>query len=317
MWTRWAQAVREWAYRDNGNSQPSVRIGVALGGGFARCLAHVGVLQVFEEQRIPIHAIAGISSGAMVAAAYASGTPLEEIVSTGACTSFSSYARWTLSRVGLASNERMAPYLRKILRHTRFEEMQKPVAVVATDLVTGAPVVFRDQGDIVDPIRASCAYPGLFLPVEINGRWLVDGAISANVPVSAVAQMGATHVIAVYLQTVPETGSRPASIFQVVSRCFAIMQDRMIADWRQGAHLMIEPDVRTFAWDDFGRVSRLVAAGRAAALEALPQIRAWLEPRSLAHDVRYSHRRRSSNPRPAGPVSQPRKVGQLGTGSSS
>lgn len=276
MWRRWRRAIRHWAHRGRTDGAEPVRIGLALGGGFARCLAHVGVLQVFEEHQIPVHAIAGISSGAIIAAAYASGTPLDEIISTGARTSFSSYARWTLSRAGLATNERMALYLRKVLRHTRFEQMQTPLAVVATDLETGQPAVFKDRGDIIAPVRASCAYPGLFLPVEIDGRWLVDGAISTNVPVDAVTAMGATHVVAVHLHTVAGTDGRPTSIFQVVSRCFAIMQDRMSTNCWQVAHLLLEPDVKAFAWDDFGRVPQLVEAGQQAALAALPRLKGWL-----------------------------------------
>lgn len=275
MWREWVTAIRSWAHQD---AAAPPRIGLALGGGFARSLAHVGVLEVFEQHHIPIHAIAGISSGSVIASAYASGTPLAEMVSAAACTTFSSYARWTMSRLGLATNERMEPYLRRMLRATRFEQMRLPLAVVATDLATGAEVVFRDRGDIIAPVRASCAYPGLFLPVEIEGRPLVDGAMSAGVPVDAVRRLGATHVIAVSLHTVTGDSLPPTNMFQVVSQCFAIMQDRMIAEWREAAHLVIEPQVAGFAWNAFDRSDHLVEAGRQAALAALPQIQAWLRP---------------------------------------
>jgi len=271
---RWIRAVREWAHR--GREPAPVRIGVALGGGFARVLAHAGVLQVLEENRVPVHAIAGISSGAIFAAGYAGGSSIQQMISTGALTSFSSYARWTLSRMGLATNDRMRTYLKKTLPATRFEQMRIPLAVVATDLTTGQPAVFRDAGDVLDPLRASCAYPGLFLPVEIGGRWLVDGGISLQVPVEAAAALGATHVVAVYLRTGPHSDAGPGNIFQVVSRCFAIMQDRLIMEWERIPHVVIEPEVAEFAWDAFDRVPELVEAGRQAALSVLPQIRGWL-----------------------------------------
>jgi NTE family protein len=181
-----------------------------------------------------------------------------------------------VSKLGLAVNDRMTNYLEKILLHTRFEEMRIPLGVVATDLESGEPVLFRDSGDVIDPIRASCAYPGFFLPVKVAGRWLVDGGISVNVPVEAAAEMGATHVLAVYLRTAPERNGRPANIFQVVSRCFAILQDRLGTEWEDIPNLCIEPNVRDFAWDDFERVPEMVAAGREAALAALPQIQKWL-----------------------------------------
>ncbi len=258
-------------------ARPEVRIGVALGGGFARVMTHVGVLQALEEHHIPVHAIAGISSGAIIAAAYAAGSTIEDMKSKGAMTTFSSYARWTVSKLGLATNERMTTYLNRILRETRFERMRIPLAVVATDLVTGVPVVFQGKGDVVDPIRASCAYPGFFLPVRIGEQWLVDGGISVNVPVEATAALGATHVVAVYLRTALQENGHPANIFQLVSRCFAIMQDRLSMEWRAAPHLVVQPDVRDFAWDDFDRVPEMVEAGRAAALAAIPQIRAWLK----------------------------------------
>ena len=274
MWRRWTQAVRDWAYRGRPEVAP-VRIGVALSGGFARVMTHVGVLQVLEENHIPVYAITGISSGAIIAAAYAAGSTTEEIKSTGAMTSFSSYARWTLSKLGLAVNDRMTTYLQKILLHTRFEEMRIRLGVVATDLTTGQPVVFQGLGDVIDPIRATCAYPGFFLPVEIGGRWLVDGGISVNAPVEAAAELGATHVLAVYLRTAPESNGPPGNIFQVVSRSFAIMQDRLRMEWEHIPHLVLEPDVTDFAWDDFDRVPEMVEAGRRAALAALPQIQRW------------------------------------------
>jgi len=275
MWRQWVRAVRTWAHQGKGAWEPP-RIGLALGGGFARCLAHVGIIQVLEENQIPLHAIAGISSGAVVAAAYASGTPLDVVLSEGAATSFSRFAKWTLSRMGLASNERMNTYLQKILRSTRFEDMRIPLAVVATDLVTGSAVAFRGRGDIIAPVRASCAYPGMFLPVEIDGRWLVDGAIAANVPVAALLDMGCTRVVAVSLQTVNGEKEPPGNVFQVVSRCFAIMQERLVAEWREQAHLVLEPDVSGFAWDDYGRGNELVLTGRKTALSALPALQAWL-----------------------------------------
>jgi NTE family protein len=158
------------------------KIGVALGGGFARGIAHAGVLKIFEQHRIPIHCITGVSAGAIVAAAYASGATPSEIATAGCSLRFGDIARWSLGRMGFVASERMKRFLERLLKNYRFEEMPIPLGVLATDVVTGETVPFYGTGDVFVPIRASCAYPGLFHPVRYNGKVLVDGAISMEIP---------------------------------------------------------------------------------------------------------------------------------------
>ena len=158
------------------------RIGLALGGGFARGIAHAGVLEVFERYNIPIHCITGVSAGSIVAAAYASGASPAEIAQAGCAMRFGDVARWSISRMGFVVNERMRRFLERLLKAYRFEDMKIPLGVLATDLVTGQPVCFRDRGDVFLPVRASCAYPGLFQPVIYEHQSLVDGAISMEIP---------------------------------------------------------------------------------------------------------------------------------------
>jgi NTE family protein len=251
------------------------RIGLALGGGFARGIAHVGVLQALERHRIPIHAIAGVSAGAMVAAAYASGTSPEEIQQIGCSMRFNHVARWTISRMGLAASERMTPFLLRLLKNYQFEQMRIPLAVVATDLTTGQPAVFRDSGDVLLPIRASCSYPGLYQPVRVNGYFLVDGAMAMEIPAQAVRDLGATHVISVHI-AMAGLPSAPRNLFHVVNRCFQILQIRTEPAWRACSDIVIEPDLQGLSWDAFECGEQMVAAGEAATLAVLPQIEAWL-----------------------------------------
>src|ERR1700731_4301312 len=153
----------------------SARSGVALalGGGFARGFAHLGVLQVLEENHIAISHIAGTSVGSILGAAYASGASLARIIETCRTLRFRDIARWRVSRLGLASNQRLENLIERVFESRQFEDLHIPLAVVATDLNSGEPVVFT-QGDLVDAIRASCAFPGLFEPVEIGTRCLAD-----------------------------------------------------------------------------------------------------------------------------------------------
>jgi NTE family protein len=247
-------------------------IGLALGGGFARGIAHIGVLQVFEEEEIKISHIAGVSAGAIIAAAYASGTPLARVESVGRKMRFSDLARWTISRMGLVTSERMTGFLRRLLTVYEFERMKIPLAVVATDLAYGDPRIFKDRGDVILPIRASCSYPGLFMPVQMDGNHLVDGAISMDVPAAAVRAMGARSVVAVSLRA-PECSVDTDNMLSVVNRCIQILQERTEDEWRQEADVVVEPDVAGFAWDGFENTDKIVMAGRAAALAALPAIK--------------------------------------------
>jgi NTE family protein len=247
------------------------RVGLALAGGFARGIAHIGVLRVLREAGIPIDVVAGTSVGALIGAAYCAGTPLEEMERIGATTSFTDFGRWTPSWLGLATNQRLEKFLAKFTSVKTFEEMFIPLAIATTDINAGVSVYYS-RGPVGLPLRASCAYPGLFVPIQFEGRTLVDGFLTAPVPVEGTLLLGADVVIAVYL----EAGNveQPRTFTDVLSRSFTIIQRHSDLTWRQQADVIIEPDVTPFVWDDFTKTPDMVAAGAAAALAALPQIRA-------------------------------------------
>jgi NTE family protein len=251
-----------------------IRIGLALGGGFARGIAHAGVLKVLEQHNVPIHCITGVSAGSIVAAAYASGVTPDEIARAGCSMRFGDVGRWNLGRLGLLASGRMNRFLKRLLKTHRFEEMNIPLGVLATDLSTGNPVTFSGTGEVFESIRASCSYPGLFQPVRCHGRLLVDGAMSMEIPAELCRQLGATHVISVQLPA-GGPGSQPSNLFQVVHRCFQILQSTSEHGWRSASDLVIAPDVGKVVWNGFSSGSELIQAGEAAALAALPHIQEW------------------------------------------
>ncbi len=267
----WLAGFRKKPHPPEPVPQEPPRIGIALGGGFARGLAHIGVLRVLENSGVPIHCITGVSAGAIAAAAYASGATTAEIERLAVSMRFGDVARWSIGRLGFAGNERMERFLRKLLKQFRFEDMPMPLGVVATDIVTGEPVLFHGKGDVILPIRASCAYPGLFQPVPYGDRMLVDGAMSMEVPARLARSLGATHVISVHLP-MQNNASRPRNVFQVVNRCFQIMQTRTEDGWRRQSDIVIAPDVRGIEWDAFKSAQQLMDAGRRATEAALPQL---------------------------------------------
>jgi NTE family protein len=256
-------------------------IGLALGGGFARGLAHIGVLKVLEQEKIPVNFIAGTSVGALIGAVYASGVCPKEMEEIAGLIRFRNFARWTVSRLGFASNDRMSGMLQRCLKVKTFEELRVPLAVIATDFVSGEPVVFR-SGELIGPVRASCAYPGMFLPVTLNGRTLVDGMLAYSVPTTPLRQMGAELVLAVYLKAHWVNPGPPRSVFDVIGQCFSIAQTKMCSLWQADTDVVMEPEVQDFGYDSFDRAPALVRAGEEAARRALPRIRQCLQQPALA-----------------------------------
>ena len=269
---------RELSRKPAGAEIGAPSIGVALGGGFARGIAHIGVLKVLEEEGIAIQCIAGTSVGAMIGAAYCSGLSIDELIEVAYKVRFTTFARWTLSRFGFASNDRMIAFLTRMLKVKTFEELRIPLGVTATEFSTGEGELFQ-TGSLIGPVRASCAYPGMFLPVDVDGRWFVDGMLSHPVPTIPVREMGAQKVLAVHLKGQWCSQSAPRHLFDVIGQSFAIAQDRMSDRWRQGADLVIEPDVAGFEYDDFKRAGDLLHVGEVAMRQALPEVRKWLEKR--------------------------------------
>lgn len=256
-------------------------IALALGGGFARGFAHLGIIKVLEQNHIPITHIAGTSVGSVFGAAYASGAPLARILAVSRTIRFRDIARWSVSRLGLASNHRLADLIERVFDSKQFEDMKIPLAVVATDLSSGDPVVFR-EGPLVDAIRASCAFPGLFEPIQIGTRCLADGGLVAPVPTVAARQLGAKLVVAVSIGVPDRHRGAPRNMFQVVARAVSAAQKHQLDTWERHADLVVRPNVTSLAWDDFDRANEAIDAGAAAAELALPRIQ------KLLHQAEHS-----------------------------
>jgi NTE family protein len=265
------RGIRSFAYPKDAERP---KIGLALGGGFARGIAHIGILRVLEHHQIPIDFISGTSVGALIAATYAGGTPLDEMERRGSETRFRDFGRWTLSRMGMASNERLEYFLHRFTPIREFSEMRIPLSIVATDIISGRSIYFT-EGDVGVALRASCAYPGLFLPVEHNGHVLVDGFLTESVPAEAVRRLGAQIVIGVHLEP-GLLDTRPRNTIEVISRSFSIIQAASTQPWRSDVDILIEPDVHHVHWDEFLKTPQLVAAGEEAMRRALPKVQAAL-----------------------------------------
>jgi len=198
----------------------NTRIGLALGGGAARGIAHIGALKAFEEESIPIHCISGTSAGALIASYYAFGRPAECILSICYNLNLSKIINFTFERGGLFSTDNIREMIQRDLGDVRIEDANIPLAICATDIETGEQLIFR-KGNLADAVCASMAVPGLFVPVEVNGRILVDGGLVENVPISPLASMGAGIVVAIDLSHVSRY-PKPKDTFDVISNAINI-----------------------------------------------------------------------------------------------
>jgi NTE family protein len=176
-----------------------MKVGIALGSGSARGIAHIGVLQAFEELQIPINLIAGSSMGAFVGAAYASGQKLDQIKSISEKATWQETVRMFLpsfSKGGLVKGKRISGFIREVIGADDFEELSVPLGIDTTDLETGEKYTIT-AGNLVNAVRASMAVPTVLTPKIIDGRILVDGGLVSPVPIQTVRDMGADIVIAV------------------------------------------------------------------------------------------------------------------------
>lgn len=287
---RIARSVRAFTRELTRDPEPQVapaefrepKIGLALGGGFARGIAHIGALKVLEEEKIPIQYVAGTSVGSIVGAAFCSGVSARELAEIAMIARFKHFARFTLSRYGFCTNDRIESMMSRLVSARTFEELNIPLAVAATNFNTGAPAVFT-SGPIIPAVRASCAYPGMFLPVEVEGETYVDGMLAWLVPTTPLKQMGADKVIGMYLNANWVKVRAPRHLFDVIGQCFSIAQERMSDSWKRDADLVIEPNVDGFEYDCFDRATELMKVGEDSMRQAVPHIRKWLEAPLPAH----------------------------------
>ena len=254
------------------NAPPRTGIGLALGGGFARGFAHLGVLQILEENHIPISCISGSGIGSVLAAAYAGGTSLTQIIAKCREIRFRDFACWRTSRFALGSSKRFGAFVQRFFDTRQFEDLSIPTAIVATDLSTGDPVIFK-EGPLAEAIRASCAFPGLFGPIMIGTRSLADGSLVAPVPTRAVYEMGAPVVVGVSVSLHDGQRGAPSNVFQVVARALSAAQKNQLESGERYADIILSPEVQSLAWDDFQRIDDAIEAGATAARNALPQLR--------------------------------------------
>ncbi len=252
------------------------KVGLALSGGGGRGIAHIGVFSVLMEAGIIPDWVSGTSAGAAAGVLFCRGWSPEQMLRLVRGLSLLHLGRPRLRRLGLLDGTRFEERIRELIGDLTFADLSIPLAVVACDLLTGERVVIR-QGPLAPAVRASCSIPGIFTPVEKEGRLLVDGGLVDHLPVSVVREMGADYVIAVDVHPPLPPGRRPRNIFEVVIASYQIMTRNNIGPGGD-PECLIRPDTARFDWLRFGsQADALFQAGQRAAQEALPRLLADLE----------------------------------------
>lgn len=252
------------------------RLGLALGGGAVLGFSHVGLLSALEEQDLRIDRLAGTSAGAIVAALHAFGVSIEQSRELLAPLTWRNVSNFNRNSLGLLSNKPIADLLLRELGDVQIEEAAIPLAIVTADIHTGESVVLT-EGSLAQAVRASMSIPGIYAPVAVGDRLLVDGGIVANVPVGPVRDMGADVVVAATLGE--------ALDFQPVRTLLGVLTNAFLIavytatrlDLTKGADVVIDPDLVVHNHWDVKQRDQLIDKGRAAALDAVPRIRAAIE----------------------------------------
>ena len=254
-------------------------IGLALGGGAAKGVAHIGVLKALEDANIEVDCIAGTSVGAMIAALYAFKVDVETIGSLARRLTMSKVTSFKLNKTGFFSTESLRELMLEYVGDVAIEDAAIPLSIVATDINSGEEIILT-SGSVVDAVCASAAIPGIYIPVEINGRTLVDGGLVQNVPIEALQTAGAGVTIASHLNSVSHY-QEISHVLDVMRNAFEIAVSQHTQDQLKEADLLISMDLSDFSLrDNTERYDELFNIGHQAATVQLTKL-VWYKKTNL------------------------------------
>jgi NTE family protein len=257
------------------------KVALVLGGGAARGFAHVGVIRALEQEKIPVHLIVGTSVGSLIGALYASDPNsfnLEWLSFTIEKDDIFDYSV-IYSKMGPVQGDRLEKFIQTKVKIKNIEQMKIPFYAVATDLNEGKTWVF-EKGSVAKAVRASCSIPGIFTPLEMNGRTYVDGGVTNNLPVDIARAKGADIIIAVSLSKPSNSNIQFNSLLDVILQSIDIMGRELVTYKSRGYDVLIEPAVGDVGMTDFSQKKRLMDAGLQAARQALPRIKKMIMDKS-------------------------------------
>lgn len=266
---------------------PKPKVALVLSGGAARGFAHIGVIRALEQEKIPVDLIVGTSVGSLIGAIYASDRNSFELEWTAfklEKDSIFDYGMFTaITGMGLAEGARLEEFVKTKIPAANIEQLKIPFAAVATDLNLGQRVVL-DRGSVVKAVHASSAIPGVFEPVKHQGRLLVDGGVTDNIPIAVAREKGADIVIAVDISENVENYNI-TNLVDVMLQAVNIMFNENVLSRKKDADVLITPAVGKVAMLDFSQKKQCMQAGIEATQKAMPEIKAKIadwRPKTVA-----------------------------------
>ena len=273
------------------------KIGIALSGGAARGLSHIGVLQVLEDLGVEIRSVSGCSMGAIVGAVYSLGTDLKEMerfIKSNDWKSFLLFSMFALSRNGIMNMNKVDEILKKFLQDKTFDDCKREFCCVAVDLIKGEKVIIN-KGSLREAVRASIAVPGIIPPVYKGDKLLVDGGIMEPLPTEAMSVLHSNFIIASSIvfesdkavtdkqdnrskhtftkNHVKNREIRKMSIQAIIDKSFNLMHAQMVKSYTEKADIVIEPKIGDYGFFDFAKGMEIIDCGRRAAIEKTPEIK--------------------------------------------
>jgi NTE family protein len=256
-----------------------LKIGLALSGGSALGIAHIGAIKALLENEIPIDFVSGTSAGSIAAVGVAFGIPLEKLIELSRKINWTEISQFGYSKMGLVSNEPLKNILIETIGDLRIEDSKIPLAIVATDIDTGKEFVFR-KGKVVEAVMASTCLPGFFVPVKFKSRNLVDGGLVENLPFISLKEMGAQVRIGIDLDFWG-TYKKAKNVFDIFSNSLKLMIQRQRNVSIDESDIIIKPHLEKFSSSDFEKVDELIKAGYETTNKLMPEIKKIIKQREF------------------------------------
>ena len=280
-------------------AQARADLGIALSGGTAKVIAHIGVLLALDEAGLAPRVVAGTSGGSIIAVAYGAGFTPSEMVERARALNWRKLASIRLPKLGLLSSEPVEEFMVDLVGDLRFEDLDPPVLVVTTNLLTGAKTVFR-EGRIAKVVRASCSIPQIFSPVEIDGGLYTDGGVIEYMPVETLLGAGAAVNVGVNLGAYRDFSKAPRNLLGMMLRITSLVASRNARASGRLADLVLKPDLAHFGGFDFTVAEEMIEVGYKTAQEQIPFLRELLEERQSLLG-RVKRKLKGKNDRQLGP----------------